>query len=150
MEMGFTELRAEKALFKTDNASLEHAMNWLADHAEDADIDLPLPKPGIVAPAKPKMSKEEAAEKAAELQRRLREKRAQEEKISEKEKERMRVESTKMMIEANERLKEEERKRAFEQLRIEKEAHERDRAALKEQLRLDYINRFGKEPPPEE
>lgn len=61
----------------------------------------------------------------------------------------MRIESTKMMIEANEKL-EEERKRAFEQLRREKEAHDKHRAELKEQMRLDYIERFGKEPPPEE
>merc|ERR1719277_1177131 len=147
MEMGFSELRAEKALYKTDNASLEHAINWLGDHADDADIDLPLLKP---APPKPKMSPEEAQAKALELQKRLREKRAQEEKLSDKEKERMRVEGTKMMVEANEKLKEEERKRAFEQMRIEKEAHEKHRAELKEQLRRDYIERFGKEPPAEE
>ncbi|OLQ05640.1 hypothetical protein AK812_SmicGene11155 [Symbiodinium microadriaticum] len=52
MEMGFTEVRSEKAmavclgpalqaLYKTDNASLEHAVNWLAEHAED--IAMPLP-----------------------------------------------------------------------------------------------------------
>jgi len=150
MEMGFTELRAEKALFKTDNASLEHAMNWLADHAEDADIDLPLPRPGIIAPPKPKMSKEEAAQKVQELQQRLRVKRAAEEKESEKEKERMRVESMKNMIESSARLKEEERKRAIEQQLREKEEAAAHRAQLKEQLRLDYIERFGCEPPAEE
>lgn len=146
-EMGFTELRAEKALYKTDNASLEHAVNWLAEHAEDADIDLPLLKP---PPEKPKMSKEEAEAKAVELQKKLREKRAQEEKISEKDKERMRIESTKMMVEANEKLKEEEKKRAMEQMKREKEESERHRAELKEKLRQDYIERFGCEPPDEE
>lgn len=148
MEMGFSELRAEKALYKTDNASLEHAINWLAEHGEDADIDLPLPKPKKV-PEKPKLSKEEAEARAVELQKKLREKKAQEEKLSEKEKERMRIESTKMMLEANEKLQEEERKRAFEQLKREKEEHERHRAQLKEKLRLDYIERFGREPPEE-
>lgn len=147
MEMGFSELRGEKALFRTDNAGLEYAVNWLAEHAEDADIDLPLLKP---PPEKPKMSKEEAEAKALELQKKLRQKRAEEEKLSEKEKERMRIESTKMMVEAAEKLKEEERKRAIEQLKREKEAHEKHRAELKEQMRLDYIERFGKEPPPEE
>lgn len=150
MEMGFSELRAEKALYKTDNAGLEHAVNWLSDHAEDADIDLPLLKPGPPPPEKPKMSKEEAEAKALELQRKLRQKKAEEEKLSEREKERMRIESTKMMVEANEKLKEEERKRAFEQMQREKEAHERHRAELKEQLRRDYIERFGCEPPDEE
>merc|ERR1712060_705591 len=63
MEMGFDEVRAEKALYTTDNAGLEHAVNWLAEHGEDADIDLPLMKPAP-PPAKPKMSKEEAEAKA--------------------------------------------------------------------------------------
>mmetsp|Transcript_53563 Transcript_53563/g.156129 ORF Transcript_53563/g.156129 Transcript_53563/m.156129 type:complete len:486 (+) Transcript_53563:85-1542(+) len=150
MEMGFSELRAEKALYKTDNAGLEHAVNWLSDHAEDADIDLPLLKPAPPPPEKPKMSKEEAEAKAMELQKKLRAKKAEEEKLSEKEKERMRIESTKMMVEANEKLKEEERARAMEQMKREKEEHERHKAELKEQLRRDYIDRFGKEPPPEE
>jgi len=150
MEMGFSELRAEKALYKTDNAGLEHAVNWLSDHAEDADIDLPLLKPGPPPPEKPKISKEEAQAKALELQKKLRQKRAEEEKLSEKEKERMRIESTKMMVEANEKLKEEERARAVEQMKREKEEHERHKAELKEQLRRDYIDRFGCEPPPEE
>mmetsp|Transcript_4577 Transcript_4577/g.12560 ORF Transcript_4577/g.12560 Transcript_4577/m.12560 type:complete len:489 (-) Transcript_4577:34-1500(-) len=150
MEMGFSELRAEKALYKTDNAGLEHAVNWLSDHAEDADIDLPLLKPGPQPPEKPKMSKEEAEAKALELQKKLRQKRAEEEKLSDREKERMRIESTKMMVEANEKLKEEERLRAIEQMKREKDEHERHRAELKEQLRRDYIERFGKEPPPEE
>jgi len=147
LEMGFTEVRAEKAIYKTDNAGLEHAVNWLTDHAEDADIDLPLLKPG---PVQPKMSKEEAEAKALELQKKLRQKRAEEEKLTEREKERMRIESTKMMVEANDKLKEEERQRAIEQLKREKEEHDKHRMALKEQLRLDYIERFGKEPPPEE
>jgi len=149
IEMGFSEMKAEKALFKTDNAGVEFAVNWLAEHAEDADIELPL-KPQPVVPAKPKMSKEEAEAKAIELQKKLRAKKAEEEKLSEKEKERMRIESTKMMVEASEKLKEEERKRAIEQMRREKEEHDAARKALKEQMRLDYIERFGKEPPPEE
>eukprot|EP00928_Gymnodinium_smaydae_P074521 TRINITY_DN57563_c0_g1_i1.p1 TRINITY_DN57563_c0_g1~~TRINITY_DN57563_c0_g1_i1.p1 ORF type:complete len:480 (-),score=161.07 TRINITY_DN57563_c0_g1_i1:158-1597(-) len=150
MDMGFSEVRAEKALYTTDNAGVDHAVNWLAEHGEDADIDLPLRKPAPPPPVKPKMSKEEAEAKARELQAKLRAKKAEEERLSEKEKERMRVESTKMMVEASEKLKEEERKRAIEQLAREKEAHEKHRMQLKEQLRLDYIERFGCEPPPEE
>ena len=38
-EMGFTQLRAEKALYFSDNAGLDHAVNWLTEHSEDADID---------------------------------------------------------------------------------------------------------------
>lgn len=147
MEMGFSELRAEKALYKTDNVGLEYAVNWLAEHAEDADIDLPLRKP---APTKPKMSQQDAQAKAAELQRKLREKKAEKEKADEKEKEKNRVESTKLMLDASEKLKDEERKREIQRQLREKEEHDRHRAELKEKMRLDYIERFGKEPPPEE
>lgn len=35
VEMGFTELRAQKALVKTSNAGLEQAVGWLTDHLED-------------------------------------------------------------------------------------------------------------------
>ncbi len=42
VEMGFTELRAQKALVKTANAGIEGAINWLTAHLEDADIDEPI------------------------------------------------------------------------------------------------------------
>ena len=42
IEMGFTELRAQKALVKTSNAGIEGAINWLTEHLEDADIDEPI------------------------------------------------------------------------------------------------------------
>jgi len=75
MEMGFSELRSEKALYERDN-NLEHAIAWLGDHENDADIDLPVkPKPKV--PEKPKMSKEEAEAKAKELQERIRKKKAE-------------------------------------------------------------------------
>eukprot|EP00284_Hemiselmis_tepida_P004954 CAMPEP_0174945216 /NCGR_PEP_ID=MMETSP1355-20121228/80988_1 /TAXON_ID=464990 /ORGANISM="Hemiselmis tepida, Strain CCMP443" /LENGTH=50 /DNA_ID=CAMNT_0016192573 /DNA_START=36 /DNA_END=185 /DNA_ORIENTATION=+ len=45
-DMGFPELRAERGLWLTGNSSLEAAVNWLAEHSEDADIDEPL----MVAP----------------------------------------------------------------------------------------------------
>jgi len=148
IEMGFAEVRSEKALYLRDN-NLEHAVAWLGEHGEDADIDLPVkPKPKVIE--KPKLSAEEAEAKADAMLKAHRKKKAEEEEISAKDKERMRVESTKMMVEAADRQKEEDRKRAFAQIALEKEAHDRDRLRLKEELRLDYINRFGKEPPAEE
>ena len=39
MEMGFSELRAQKALVKTSNKGIEDAINWLSEHLEDADIE---------------------------------------------------------------------------------------------------------------
>lgn len=144
MEMGFTEVRAEKALILTDNTSLEHAVNWLGDHGDDADIDLPLPKPAV---PKPKLGKEEAEAKALELQKKLREKKAEEEKQKAIVDEKERKEYTARMADAQEKFKVEERRRAIEQQQREKEEHERHKAELKERLRQDYIERFGCEPP---
>lgn len=153
MEMGFSELKAEKALFLTDNQGVQFAINWLGDHGEDADIELPLKKPKPKPPPppeKPKMSKEEAQAKAAELQKQIKERKAAQEVADAKEKEKNRVASTKMMQETQAKLEEDERKRELEKQRREKEAHEKHRADLKEKLRLDYIERFGCEPPDEE
>lgn len=41
LSMGFSELRAIKALYNTGNKNAEDAMNWLFAHMEDADIDEP-------------------------------------------------------------------------------------------------------------
>ena len=41
LDMGFTQLRAEKALVSTSNGNIEAAINWLTAHLEDADIDEP-------------------------------------------------------------------------------------------------------------
>ena len=40
--MGFPPVRCEKALFNTGNAGAEDAMNWLLQHMDDADIDVPM------------------------------------------------------------------------------------------------------------
>ena len=56
VEMGFSDIRAERALWTTGSKSLEEAVTWLAEHSEDKDIDEPLLVP---AGAKPKLSKEE-------------------------------------------------------------------------------------------
>lgn len=40
--MGFPQVRIEKALHATGNNDAEAAMNWLLEHMDDADIDVPL------------------------------------------------------------------------------------------------------------
>lgn len=153
MEMGFDEMKAEKALFITDNQGVEFAVNWLGEHSEDADFELPLKKPKPAPPPppeKPKMSPEEAAAKAAELQKQIRERKEAAAKVDEKEKEKNRILSTKAMQETQAKLEEEEKKRAREQMKREEEEHAAHAAQLKEQLRLDYIERFGCEPPEED
>lgn len=39
--MGFSAVRAEKALRMTGNDNAEIAMQWLFEHIEDPDIDVP-------------------------------------------------------------------------------------------------------------
>jgi uncharacterized UBP type Zn finger protein len=41
-DMGFGHARALRALHFSGNSSLEGAINWLEEHAEDADLDQPL------------------------------------------------------------------------------------------------------------
>ncbi|CAH2053201.1 unnamed protein product, partial [Thlaspi arvense] len=42
VDMGFDQLRCQKAAIITSNAGVEVAMNWLIDHLGDADIDAPI------------------------------------------------------------------------------------------------------------
>ena len=48
-EMGFSGVRAEKALRMTGNGSAEEAMQWLFQHLEDDDIDVPFAASGTGA-----------------------------------------------------------------------------------------------------
>ena len=74
--MGFTKEVSEKALFLTQNSSLEAAMNWIEEHQGDADFLEELRIVGASAPSAAKLTPEEAAAKARELQERLRKKRS--------------------------------------------------------------------------
>jgi ubiquitin carboxyl-terminal hydrolase 5/13 len=40
--MGFPEIRCKKALIATGNDGAEKAMNWLLEHMDDPDIDIPM------------------------------------------------------------------------------------------------------------
>jgi len=148
--MGFPLIRVEKALYFSDNAGIPNAVQWLTDHEKDADIDAALSVEQPVVPTKPKLSPEEAEKAAMEMQARLKRERDEREKQEAIDKERARIESQKMMRETQAQLEEEQLKRdRLERDRLKKE-HEEHAAQLKEQLRLDYIARFGCEPPPEE
>lgn len=47
LEMGFSEARAARGLHFSGNSTLEGAINWLAEHEKDADIDEPLLVPKV-------------------------------------------------------------------------------------------------------
>lgn len=46
-DMGFTDVRAQKALLFTGNKDAEDALNWLVEHQDDADIDEELQVVGV-------------------------------------------------------------------------------------------------------
>ena len=164
--MGFAKIRAEKALFFVSgdfgaDQALEKAIEWLSEKQDSEEWKDELDKPltfdrtagssaAAAAPAAPKMSKEEAERAALELQARIKKEREAREKQEAKDREKARIESEKLMRDAAEELKEEQVKRdRMERDRLKKE-HEAHKAQLKEQLRLDYIDRHGCEPPAEE
>jgi len=45
-EMGFSAVQAEKALRMTGNTSAEAAMQWLFEHIDDEDLNVPFQTPG--------------------------------------------------------------------------------------------------------
>lgn len=47
LDMGFSEARAARGLHFSGNSTLEGAVNWLAEHEGDADIDQPLLVPKV-------------------------------------------------------------------------------------------------------
>eukprot|EP00921_Rhytidocystis_pertsovi_P011893 GHVQ01019261.1.p1 GENE.GHVQ01019261.1~~GHVQ01019261.1.p1 ORF type:complete len:340 (-),score=50.74 GHVQ01019261.1:1060-2079(-) len=139
MEMGFSQMQSEKAVYVTGNSGVEAASAWLADHSEDADTMSPI----VPEPDRPKLSKEEAMAKARELQNRLRDERLQREKKEAIERERQRIESSKLALEQQRKLEEEERKRHIGQLQKEKKAHQIEKERQRELLKLEWEERFG-------
>ena len=88
-EMGFGRARASRALHFSGGEALDAALTWLADHAEDADLDEEVLVPR--AAVKVKLSPEEARAQAAELLRRAKERRERDERESERLREQERV-----------------------------------------------------------
>ena len=73
--MGYTKEVAEKSLLFSNNISVEKAFEWIQAHENDSDFleeEFLAEAPGASDPNKPKLSKEERAQKAYELQKRLR------------------------------------------------------------------------------
>lgn len=140
-EMGFPKVRAEKSLILTGNKSLEAAVDWCFEHADDPDIDQPLQ---IVTPEgapKPKMSPEEAKKKAEDLYARARAKREAEEKREAIEREKSRIKSGKEVTSARVKLEEEARKRAVEERRKQRREELAERQRVRDMLQADKEHR---------
>jgi len=147
--MGFTKEVSEKALFLTQNSSLEAAMNWIEEHQGDSDFLEELRIVGGTEPVASKLTPEEAATKARELQERLRKKRADEEKALQQEQERTRLRMGKELNMARQQYEDAELKRAADARLREKRLQEKELADIKEQVRREKEARFGKAFPSE-
>lgn len=143
-EMGFPNIRAEKALILTGNKSIERAVEWCFEHADDPDIDEPLQVVTKEGTNKPKLSPEEAKKKADELYARARAKREAEEKKEAVEREKNRLKSGKEGIAAKLKLEEEARKRAVAEKKREKLEAQRQRQRVREMLEADKQRRREK------
>ena len=151
IEMGFTELRAQKALVKTSNAGIEGAINWLTEHLEDADIDDPLPEEGVVMKTAEEIGQAtaeglagtsglSAEEKKAKLEEMLAKARAKKAGISveeQKQLERQRREGGQALVKSKRELEEAQRKRDMEARKREKREFELERQRLREKLAAD-------------
>ena len=158
---GYGVVPAEKALWFTKNASLDSAEEWLKSHVNDPDFNQPLKlvSDQLETPVSeqqvseeavvPKLSKEEAQVAGLELQRKLRGERLARDANEAKEKERLRVLQTKKSLEHQAQIEESNRIREIANRGREKKMAEQHKAELAEKIRLDYIERFGKEPPVE-
>ena len=104
MDMGFTKVVAEKALFMTQGGGVQKAMEWIEKHCDDADFQEELV---IVAQdnnesSRPKsnLTPEERLLKAKELQATVRARMAAKEEANAKESEATRIKMDKEMAAA--------------------------------------------------
>lgn len=143
-EMGFPRIRAEKALILTGNKSLEPAMEWCFEHADDPDIDEPLAMVTEDGIPKAVLSAEERKKRADEVLRKARARRQESEKTEELQREKDRIRSGKEVTEAKRSYEEHERKRAVELKRKEKHEAMLQKKRIKELVEADRIARREK------
>eukprot|EP00667_Euglena_gracilis_P016680 EG_transcript_17494 len=144
VEMGFPQLRAEKALVHNAGQPLDVAVDWLAQHADDPDIDVPWAVPPVAAVPKAPLTEEEKKQKAKELQARLkaqREQQAELEKKRELELEKKRREFGKQAHDILEQQRRQEVQSEEYLRKKQKEADARAMARIQEELRKDRAER---------
>ena len=161
LEMGFTEVKAQKALLRTANAGVEPAINWLADHGDDADIDAPIAEAfevktaeevgaAAAAAAAAGGSQLTPAEKKAKLDAALAKARAKKAGMSAedaKAAEKARIEGGKQTVAQNRAREDQQRKRDQEARAREKREFEEERKKLREKIAADKAARIAKNGP---
>jgi len=139
--MGYSKNVREKALLLTGNASVEAALEWIENNKTAPDFEEEMLM--VQDESKPKLSPEEAAERAKELQAKLREQRKKKEAEDELERERNRISGGKALAEAKRIMDEQQRKRDLEQYMKEKQEDAVAHDKMMEQLERDRKERFG-------
>ncbi|KAL0924397.1 hypothetical protein M5K25_005223 [Dendrobium thyrsiflorum] len=144
--MGFPTARATRALHYSGNSSIEAAINWVADHEDDPDVDeMPLVSINSSAEtSKKSLTSEELKMKAEELRERARKKKDEEERKMEREREKERIRVGKELLAAKRMEEDNERKRIIELRKAEKEEEKRAREKIRQRLEEDKAERRRK------
>lgn len=122
LDMGFPDVRARKSL--VHGGSLEGAMNWLAEHQDDADIDQPYMVRKSDTLPKPPLSEEEKARRVAAIKDKVVQRKAErvkQEKAEEIKREKERRERGQKIDETLEERQKLQRKREAEKMKKEKQ-----------------------------
>ena len=149
-EMGFSKNVSEKACLFTQS-NIEQAVEWISTHQNDPDFEEPAQIEVSAEAPKPKMSKEEAAIKAKELQEKMRKMHEEKQKEMDREHERLRIQNAKEMAKAREAEKERQAK-LFVELKKKREKEEAEhRRHVLEEIERDKAERMVKKyVPPEQ
>ncbi|CAD8112520.1 unnamed protein product [Paramecium sonneborni] len=140
MSQGYSKNVSEKSLLLSNNQGVDAAIKWIEEHKNDQDFEEELQ---IVGSGK-KISPEEAAFKARELQQKLREKRRIAEEQAAFEQEKNRIASGKAMNDVRRELEEQKKKQEALKAKREREQFLKDKQEMEEQLRREKEARFGK------
>ncbi|EGR31040.1 hypothetical protein IMG5_118650 [Ichthyophthirius multifiliis] len=143
-ELGYTKNIAEKALFMTQQKSIESALDWIEQNKENKDFEEELLVSIQQQENKPKLTEQEAKQKARELQEKLRQERVKREQQDQIERERNRIKSNKLMGNAQREIQEMKQKQEALQAKKQKEQDMIEKQRILEQLKRDKEERFGK------
>lgn len=142
-EMGFSLARAIRALHYSGNSSLEDAIEWIADHENDSDIDqIPLVPMDIDLDApEPFPITEEMKIKAQKLRDGANQLSKEKEKELERDREKERIQSGKRIFEARRIAEENARQRMIALREAEREEERKARERIRQKLEADKAER---------
>lgn len=139
---GFSKIVSEKSLLLSGNKDLEGALNWISENKSKSDFEDPIQVE--IQPNKPTISPEEAAIKALEMQKKIRDEIAEKEKQNLLEAEKLRLKSGKEMTETRRVLEEQRTKIEMDEFIREKQKTEREKQEMLRIIEEDKLRRFGK------